>query len=214
MTNAADFSRAPLAWFARMQHRARRVKPSETPRVAAFLYVATAMALAALIPEAHAEEANCSVTARVTDPNPAGLRVRQRPDVRSPVLANLKPAAEDAVVSVNAVAARPGWVKIGGAHAGDTQLFADEGWVSAQHVAVTLRGEHASQSGAKQVAVRLSPSTESRVGGMVDVGVDVRLRRVRCGWVEVAWRNQRGWVRSAQLCSDARSRCESQSERP
>ena len=166
-----------------------------------------AMALALLAPVLHAEEANCSVAAWVTDDDPAGLNVRARPDARSPVLARLKPTVADAKVTVSAVAVQSGWVKIGAAHSGDIQIFADEGWVSSKWVAATLAKDRTDSSGANQVPLRLRPTLHSPRAGVIEAGLDVRLLGVRCGWVNVARHDQHGWVRSGQLCTDAASRC-------
>lgn len=170
-------------------------------------HIVGAMAFALLVPALHAEEVNCSVAAWVSDDDPAGLNVRARPDVRSPVLARLKPAVTDAKVTVSAVAVQSGWVKIGAAHSGDIQLFANEGWVSGKWVATILAKGGTDNSGANQVSLRLRPTLDSPPAGVIEAGLDVRLLGVRCGWVNVARHDQQGWVRSGQLCSDAISRC-------
>jgi hypothetical protein len=166
-----------------------------------------AMALALLAPVLHAEEASCSVAARVTDDDPAGLNVRARPDARSPALARLKPTVADARVTVSAVAVQSGWVKIGAAYSGDIQIFADEGWVSGKSVTAALARGRNDSSGGNQVSLRLRPTLHSPPVGVIEAGLDVRLLGLRCGWVNVARHEQQGWVRSGQLCSDAVSRC-------
>ena len=193
------FTRRYLGW----RHHLR----SDDDSAYGLRHLVGAMALALLAPMLHAEEANCSVAAWVTDDDPAGLNVRARPDARSPVLARLKPTVADAKVTVSAVAVQSGWVKIGAAHSGDIQIFADEGWVSSKWVAATLAKDRTDSSGANQVPLRLRPTLHSPRAGVIEAGLDVRLLGVRCGWVNVARHDQHGWVRSGQLCTDAASRC-------
>src|ERR1043165_4070622 len=85
---------------------------------------------------AQAEESSCSVEAWVTDRDPNGLNVRDKPGAAGKVLTTLKAGDGGDAIIVNVVGYSNGWVKISGARkVSGSEVFSDIGWVSAKMLA-------------------------------------------------------------------------------
>jgi len=128
-----------------------------------------------------AEEANCSVRAWVTDRDPNGLNVRRAPSAQSAVLAQLKPAPDGVPVVLSVVEARAGWLKIGAAHAGSTQVYADQGWVASALVATALKPDATAAPNARNATLRAEPALTGKTAGAVTAGEPLQLLGVQCG---------------------------------
>lgn len=165
------------------------------------------MSILACVPHAIAAEANCAVRAWVTDGDPHGLNVRHAPSAQSAVLARLKPEPSGERVVLSVVEARAGWLKIGAAHAGSTQVFADEGWVASALVATALKRDATAAPKANSATLRSEPALTGKTAGAVTAGEPLQLLGVQCGWVKVAKHGLSGWARSGQVCTAPAKEC-------
>lgn len=151
---------------------------------------------------AKAEEASCSIQARVTDmEESAELHVREHASVRSRVVAKIRPLTHDPLV-VNVVAARKGWIQIGGAFSVGEQVISAIGWIPTEFVRASVVGERSNTSQRLSASILTHPRNSSAAIGAIVSGTEVELLEVRCGWVKVAHGNQRGWLRSGNICTD------------
>jgi uncharacterized protein YgiM (DUF1202 family) len=152
------------------------------------------------------EEANCGIEGWVTDKDPKGLNVRNQPNIKGKIVANLphKSNSDDDIVTVYITGYSNGWVKIARAEtiSGET-LFDDIGWISAKMVTTGTKG---SENYNQPAPLYAQTNTKKKVGS-VPSEANVQIAGFQCGWIKVTYKGKSGWMRTQNVCGSPVTTC-------
>jgi uncharacterized protein YgiM (DUF1202 family) len=141
---------------------------------------------------------SCDLRAYVVDKGVALLNVRKLPNSRSRILGKLP-----GNVDVKVLKTEGDWMLITPVSPTTQNLeFHEQGWVSTSLLGLGTRGY-----GRKTVAVRASPSTNSRIIGNIPSSRSVKLLSCKGSWALVEKNSVRGWLPQKDQCAAALTSC-------
>ena len=153
---------------------------------------------------AQTDEVSCSIQAYVTDKDPKGLNIRDKPSVNGKIIGKLKYSEDDGnLVMVTIIGYSNGWVKISQAEtvSGENQ-FSGEGWVSAKMV--STRTERADQ---KPLKIYAKPNIKSKTVGTMPNDIQVKIVGFDCFGLKVTYKKMTGWIPKDDLCGNPVTTC-------
>ncbi|MDB9525571.1 SH3 domain-containing protein [Oscillatoria sp. CS-180] len=146
---------------------------------------------------------SCSARAFVTDPDPAGLNVRNGPGTDFAVL-DVLPTTEPVEVSI--VGTTDGWFLINEAQSASQQELDQPGWVYAPHLGVTTTSISLDNPDAPAKLYE-APDGFSGVKAEVPKFSEVSLLDCSGDWLEVQSESAIGWLSVGEQCSNPTSTC-------
>lgn len=151
-------------------------------------------------------EDNCAIEAWITDNDPNGLNVRDKPNVKGKILTKLKSGEGDDAITVFVTGYSNGWMKIGGAtKVGRGAVFNDIGWVSAKMIAVEAKGEDDYDAPAPLYA---KPSKSSKKVGTIPSGTtQMQIVGYDCFGLKVIYKGVTGWLSAGNICGSPVTNC-------